>query len=49
MNPLLRSGANGIAIANRRQFLTRTALAAAFFTVPGAFAEALVQTPRQTE
>lgn len=49
MNPLLRSGANGIAFASRRQFLTRTALAAAFFTVPGAFAEALVQTPRQTE
>ena len=49
MNPLLRSGANGFAIANRRQFLTRTALAAAFFTVLGAFAEALVQTPLQTE
>jgi len=49
MNPLLRSGANGFAVANRRQFLTRTALAAAFFTVPGAFAEALVHTPRQTE
>jgi protocatechuate 3,4-dioxygenase beta subunit len=49
MNPLLRSRANGFAFANRRQFLTRTALAAAFFTVPGAFAEALVQTPRQTE
>lgn len=49
MNPLLRSRANGSAFANRRQFLTRTALAAAFFTVPGAFAEALMQTPRQTE
>jgi protocatechuate 3,4-dioxygenase beta subunit len=49
MNPLLRSSANGFAFANRRQFLTRTALAAAFFSVPGAFAEALVQTPRQTE
>jgi protocatechuate 3,4-dioxygenase beta subunit len=49
MNPILRSGVNGFAFANRRQFLTRTALAAAFFTVPGAFAETLVQTPRQTE
>jgi protocatechuate 3,4-dioxygenase beta subunit len=49
MNPILRTGANGFAFANRRQVLTRGALAAAFFTVPGAFAEALVQTPRQTE
>jgi protocatechuate 3,4-dioxygenase beta subunit len=33
----------------RREFLTRTALGLAFFTVPGAYAEQLIQTPRQTE
>lgn len=49
MNPILRTAPNSFAFASRRQFLTHTALAAAFFTVPGAFAEALVQTPRQTE
>jgi protocatechuate 3,4-dioxygenase beta subunit len=36
-------------LATRRQFLTRLSLAAALFTVPGAFAEALIQTPAQTE
>lgn len=35
--------------ANRRQFLTRAGLAAAFFVTPGAFAEALTLTPPQTE
>src|SRR5262245_20624787 len=34
---------------NRRGFLLRLGLDAAFFTVPGAFAEALVKTPAQTE
>ena len=34
---------------NRRHFLSRLAIGAAFFTVPGAFAEALTLTPRQTE
>lgn len=35
---------------HRRQFLRRALIgSAAFFTVPGAFAEALTQTPRQTE
>ena len=34
---------------DRRRFLTRLSFAAACFAVPGAFAEALVQTPRQTE
>lgn len=34
---------------DRRQFLRNVALGATFFAVPGAFAEALVQTPRQTE
>src|SRR6266566_6703603 len=34
---------------NRRHFLRRLSLGAALFTVPGAFAEELVRTPRQTE
>ena len=33
----------------RRSFLSRSAMAAAFFAAPGAFAEVLMQTPRQTE
>ena len=35
--------------SSRRRFLARTAFGAAFCTVPGLFAEALTQTPRQTE
>lgn len=34
---------------NRRRFLSRVGCAAALFAVPGAFAEQLVLTPRQTE
>jgi len=34
---------------SRRYFLRRTSLAAAFFVVPGAFAEELTRTPAQTE
>jgi len=34
---------------DRRAFLRQFAIGAAFFTVPGAFAEALTLTPRQTE
>jgi protocatechuate 3,4-dioxygenase beta subunit len=34
---------------NRRRFLTQLGFGAAFFTVPGAFAEALIRTPAQTE
>lgn len=34
---------------NRRSFLRGLSLGAAFFTVPGAFAEELVRTPKQTE
>lgn len=34
---------------SRRLFLQRLGLGAAFFAVPGAFAEQLVQTPKQTE
>jgi len=33
----------------RRDFLRKVALGAAFFAVPGAFADALTRTPRQTE
>ena len=35
--------------SSRRRFLARTALGAAFSTVPGLFAEVLTSTPRQTE
>lgn len=35
--------------AGRRAFLRQVALATTFFTVPGAFAEALLPTPLQTE
>lgn len=34
---------------SRRRFLSRLGCAAAFFSVPGAFAEQLMLTPRQTE
>lgn len=37
------------AAAERRRFLRNLALGTAFFAVPGAFAEALVRTPAQTE
>ncbi len=33
----------------RREFLSRTAMGLAFLTTPGAFAEELLRTPRQTE
>ncbi len=36
-------------LPNRRRFLRSLSLSAALFTVPGAFAEELVRTPRQTE
>jgi protocatechuate 3,4-dioxygenase beta subunit len=36
-------------LPNRRHFLRRLSLGAALFTIPGAFAEELVRTPRQTE
>jgi protocatechuate 3,4-dioxygenase, beta subunit len=35
--------------SNRRCFIRSLGLGAAFFTVPGAFAEELIRTPRQTE
>jgi protocatechuate 3,4-dioxygenase, beta subunit len=34
---------------NRRRFIGSLGMGAAFFTLPGAFAEELVRTPRQTE
>jgi protocatechuate 3,4-dioxygenase beta subunit len=49
MNPQLRASAPRFAPANRRNFLSQVALASVFFTVPGAFAEQLMLTPRQTE
>ncbi len=39
----------GISLPSRRHFLHRLALGSAWFTVPGAFAEELLRTPRQTE
>ena len=38
-----------LAASSRRRFLARLGGAATFLTVPGAFAEALTATPRQTE
>ncbi|HSU54103.1 MAG TPA: protocatechuate 3,4-dioxygenase [Candidatus Dormibacteraeota bacterium] len=49
MKPTTRSVNAFSFSANRREFLRRAALAAAFFTTPGAFAEELMRTPRQTE
>ena len=48
MNPS-RIDVSLIAHGSRRRFLQHAGMAAAFFTVPGAFAEALVKTPAQTE
>src|SRR5438874_12716823 len=42
LHPLLHS-------QNRRRFFRNLSLGAALFTVPGAFAEELLRTPRQTE
>src|SRR5688572_13603345 len=38
-----------IALHDRRRFLAQLAFTSALFTVPGAFAEELIRTPRQTE
>jgi protocatechuate 3,4-dioxygenase, beta subunit len=38
-----------IAFPDRRRFLARLAFGTMLFTVPGAFAEELIRTPRQTE
>jgi len=44
----LNPGLQGL-MQNRRRFLRRLTLGAALFAVPGAFAEELIRTPRQTE
>lgn len=48
---MLRTPMNTLtsAILRRREFLSRTALGLAFLTTPGAFAEELARTPKQTE
>jgi protocatechuate 3,4-dioxygenase beta subunit len=48
MNPNLVSSSL-LSTPSRRRFLQQAGIAAAFFTVLGAFAEALVKTPAQTE
>lgn len=45
MNPLVRLAPQ----EHRRRFLTRLGCASVLFAAPGAFAEALIQTPSQTE
>lgn len=49
MNRQLLTMAARLAASNRRQFITRLGVTSMFFAVPGAFAEALVRTPAQTE
>jgi protocatechuate 3,4-dioxygenase beta subunit len=49
MNPLKLTSSRHSNHHDRRRFLTQLALGTVFFTVPGAFADALTQTPRQTE
>ena len=49
MHPTRLVRQNCFEFANRRSFLARLSLATAFCAVPGAFAEELLRTPRQTE
>jgi protocatechuate 3,4-dioxygenase beta subunit len=49
MNPLNSTALRHFEFQNRRHFLSRIAGATMFLAVPGAFAEALVRTPAQTE
>lgn len=49
MNPELRPSANAFDPTTRRRFLSRLALTSTIFAAPGAFAEALLRTPAQTE
>lgn len=49
MNPITLASSRHSNAHGRRHFLQRLALGAMFYSVPGAFAEALIQTPRQTE
>ena len=49
MNQRLLTTVQADALHDRRTFITSLAFAATFFAVPGAFANELVLTPRQTE
>jgi protocatechuate 3,4-dioxygenase, beta subunit len=49
MKPPILMPAPTVYSSARRDFLKRLSLTAAWFTVPGAFAEELLRTPRQTE
>src|SRR5262245_14968543 len=49
MHPTQFVDSNRLEFTDRRRFLSRLSLATAFFAVPGAFAEELLRTPRQTE
>ena len=49
MNPLTLLPARTAFCHDRRTFLKQLSASAALFTVPGAFAEELLRTPRQTE
>jgi protocatechuate 3,4-dioxygenase beta subunit len=49
MNPALFTDLRFPTPLDRRHFLARLGLGAALFAVPGAFAEELIRTPRQTE
>jgi len=49
MNPLNSTASPRFNVNNRRGFLSQLALGSMFLAVPGAFADALTQTPRQTE
>jgi protocatechuate 3,4-dioxygenase beta subunit len=49
MKPPILIPAPTVLSSDRRNFLKRLSLTAAWFSVPGAFAEELLRTPRQTE
>ena len=49
MNPLTQLTNRTASYPDRRTFLKQLSVTAAFFAVPGAFAEELMRTPRQTE
>jgi protocatechuate 3,4-dioxygenase beta subunit len=49
MKPLELSSKQPFLLSDRRRFLRNAALTAAFLSVPGAFADQLLLTPRQTE
>src|SRR5580765_5119461 len=49
MNPPNPIRHTAISLPNRRKFLGSAAMSALFFSVPGAFADELLRTPRQTE